>query len=274
MRILTLPRQGLSVENCTITKWHKQPGDVTPGTPQQAESGGGYTELPISNIRKIIANTMRESLLNSAQLTNNSSFDATGIIEFRKKLKENGGKLGLPKVSVTDIIIFVTSRVLLKHKIANAHVITDDTGAGRLLLFNDVNMGLATDTPRGLMVPTIFGANRMSLAEISTAAKEVAGACRAGTISPDLLKGGTFTISNLGTFGVESFTPVLNPPQTCLLGVCNIAERTKNGRFYPAMGLSLTYDHRAMDGADAGRLLMDIVSALENFSLFAAINGS
>ena len=117
------------------------------------------------------------------------------------------------------------------------------------------------------MVPTLFNADKKSLSEISAETKEIASACKGGAINPDLLKGASFTISNLGSMGIESFTPVINPPQTAILGVCGITERSKNGVFYPAMGLSLTIDHRIIDGADGARFLKELANILENFSV-------
>ena len=152
----------------------------------------------------------------------------------------------------------------------NAHFLED-----KIRYFKQVNLGVATDTDRGLMVPTLFGADRLSLNEISVQAKKLIGECRAGTINPDLLKNGSFTVTNLGTLGVESFTPILNPPQTGILGVDTIVQRARqagNGEiaFYPAMGLSLTFDHRAVDGAPAARFLKDLITNLENFTILLA----
>jgi pyruvate dehydrogenase E2 component (dihydrolipoamide acetyltransferase) len=228
-------------------------------TPQTSASD--FEEVKHTNIRKVIAKAMHSSLANSAQLTLNSSFDATDILELRKKLKVKAEELGLPNITITDIIVYAVSRTLVKFKVVNSHYFDD-----KLVIFNNANVGVAVDTPRGLMVPTIFEANKMTLSQISNTAKAVFAECKQGTISPDNLKGGTFTISNLGTFGIESFTPVLNPPQTGILGVCSTIERTKNGKVYPAMGLSLTFDHRAFDGADAAKFLKELVSNLENFS--------
>jgi len=142
-----------------------------------------------------------------------------------------------------------------------------------MLLFHGANIGVATDTPRGLLVPTVFGADKMPLQEISEKAKVLFEKCKQGAIEPDALTGGTFTISNLGGFGIEMFTPILNPPQTGLLGVCNIIERTKEGKPYPAMGLSLTFDHRALDGADAARFLKELIEYLEKFSSSLSLEG-
>ena len=124
------------------------------------------------------------------------------------------------------------------------------------------------------MVPVILGADRMSLKQISDAVKELAKACRAGTINPDLLRGGSFTVSNLGALGIESFTPIINPPQTGILGVDAIVQRVREAdgkiEVYPAMGLSLSYDHRAVDGMPASKFLADLKLSLENFLLLLA----
>ena len=218
-------------------------------------------QIKLSNVRKFIARAMHSSLSDSAQLTHHSSFDATDVMAFRKNLKSVENHPELSRITVTDILIYATSRVLLKHKSLNAYFNGDN-----MTIFNNVHMGLAVDAPRGLLVPTIFNANVLSLSEISVHSKALADKARNGTLAPDEQKGGTFTISNIGSFGVEMFTPVLNPPQTGILGVCNIIERTRNGKFYPAMGLSLTYDHRAADGADAGRFQKELIEYLENFS--------
>jgi len=124
------------------------------------------------------------------------------------------------------------------------------------------------------MVPTIVAANKMSLVEISEAAKELANACNKGDISPDKLSGASFTISNVGAFGIESFTPVINPPQTGILGVNSVMTRVreKDGQIstYQAMGLSLTYDHRALDGVPASKFLVDLKAMLENITILLA----
>ena len=223
--------------------------------------------VPLSNVRKAISKVMHASLVSTAQLTFDTSFDATDIFEFRKKLKQAVGDSDIPVASITDIIVYATSRTLLKHKSLNAHYLDDDT----MKVFSDAHVALAVDTPRGLIVPTIFNASNMSLSQLAAESKRLQALCQQGTISPDFLQGASFTISNLGTMGIEAFTPILNPPQTGLLGVCSPIERTKNGVHYPAMGLSLTYDHRALDGADAARFLVDLVKYLENFSVYAVL---
>lgn len=248
--------------------------DIGAAAPAEApaaavEVAPAYTDEKMSGIRRAIAKNMMNSLATTAQLTNTASFDAGEIMGFRKKLKAGAEALGLPNITLNDIIIYAVSRVLAKpeHSLLNAHLLEGDI----LRKFNGVHIGIAVDTERGLMVPTIMNADKKSLAEISKEAKELAKAAQSGSIAPDKLKGASFTISNLGSFGIESFTPVINPPQTGILGVNTIMTRVKevNGELkaYSAMPLSLTYDHRAVDGAPASKFLKDLCASLENFSI-------
>lgn len=138
-----------------------------------------------------------------------------------------------------------------------------------------MHLGLAVDTPRGLMVPVIRYADSLSLKEISAQAKQLAKACVEGTISPDLLSGSTFTLTNLGAFGIESFTPILNEPETAILGLCSIVPRPKaegNGSEM-RIGLSLTIDHRIVDGADGARFLKNLAEVLAEFDLYLLTEG-
>ena len=225
-----------------------------------------YDEVKLPNLRRVIAKTMHDSLAEMAQLTHSTTFDATKMLTFRESLKTAPESMELPKITINDIILFAVSRVLTKHEGLNAHMLGD-----KMRFFKHVNLGIAVDTPRGLLVPTLYAAETKSLGQIAAETKTLAKSAIDGSINPDLLQGGTFTISNLGLFGIESFTPVINPPQVALLGVCAITERirTADGQItaYPAMGLSLTYDHRAVDGAPASRFLKDLVTALEHFDL-------
>ncbi len=227
-----------------------------------------YKDEKMSNIRKVIAKNMVMSLSTMAQLTHTISFDCTNIMAFRKMLKDNAETLKLPPITINNIIVFAVSRVLKKHRDLNAHLINGDT----MRYFEHVNMGIATDTPRGLLVPTLFGADTMTLSQIAVNSKKLSQDAIDGKIAPELLTGGSFTISNVGTMGIESFTPVVNPPQTGILGVNTLETRIKLGKEgeiipYTAMALSLSYDHRALDGAPASRFLKDLKDYLENFSI-------
>lgn len=229
-----------------------------------------YTDEKLPGIRKTIAKAMVASLSAMAQLTNVSSFDATEIMAFRAKLKANAEALGLPNITLNDIILYAVSRVLPNHRTLNANLLEGDV----LRVFSNVQLGVAVDTDRGLMVPTLRDANKKSLAEIAVEAKALAKDAQGGSINPDLLRGGSFTVTNLGSLGVETFTPVINPPQTAILGVGGIVTRVRevNGEIktYPCMSLSLTYDHRVVDGAPAARFAKELCAALENFSVLLA----
>ncbi len=228
-----------------------------------------YEDVKFSGIRRAISKSMHTSLSTMAQLTHNTSFDASAILAYRKQLKASDGECA--GITLGDIVLYAVSRTLLNHPDLNAHMLDDNN----IRLFKHVNLGVAVDTPRGLMVPTIFHADEMSLLEISKAVKELAKECRDGNINPDKLSGGTFTVSNLGNMGVESFTPVINPPQTGILGVCGTVDRVRKGldgsiEVYPAMGLSLTYDHRAVDGTPAAKFQKELGYNLENFTTLLA----
>ena len=139
-----------------------------------------------------------------------------------EKIKANMELYNLGNITITDMILYTVSKILLNHRLLNAHFLDD-----KIRVFNNVNLGIATDTDRGLMVPTLFNANLKTLSEISAEAKRLISQCRNGSISPDELKNGTFTVTNLGTLDIESFTPILNPPQTVILGVNSIVKRVK-----------------------------------------------
>ncbi|MCL2095351.1 MAG: 2-oxo acid dehydrogenase subunit E2 [Oscillospiraceae bacterium] len=230
-----------------------------------------YTDVKLPNIRKIIAKAMHTSLSEMAQLTLNSSFDASAILNFRQKLKNNAQSLELENITLNDIILYAVSKTLVNHRDVNAHYLGD---IGVIRYFNAVNLGIAADTKRGLVVPVISGAEKLSLNELAKQTKKIISEAQNGSLAPDKLKGGTFTVTNLGSLGIESFTPVINPPQTCILGVNNITRRVKQVNnqdiFYDCMALSLTFDHRALDGAPAARFLKELCANLENFDLLLA----
>ena len=245
-------------------------GTATPKATTAAVVENEYEDIKFSGIRRAISKSMTTSLHTMAQLTHNTSFDASAILAYRKQLKAMGGEYA--GITLGDIVLYAVSRTLLNHPDLNANMLDDNS----IRHFKHVNLGVAVDTPRGLMVPTIFAADTMSLLEISKAVKELAAECRDGAISPDKLSGGSFTVSNLGNMGVESFTPVINPPQTGILGVCGTIDRVRKGKdggieIYPAMGLSLTYDHRAVDGTPAAKFQKELGNNLENFTALLAL---
>ncbi|MGN1083032.1 MAG: dihydrolipoamide acetyltransferase family protein, partial [Candidatus Avispirillum sp.] len=224
-----------------------------------AASLAEYEEVPMSGVRRAIARSMHASLSEMAQLTLNASFDATALLEYRKQLKAGAEAMGLCKISLNDMVMYAVSRVLPEHPAINA-TLTDNT----LRIYKHANLGLAVDTERGLLVPTIFAADTLSLSQLAASNKAAAAKARDGALTPDEMSGGSFTVTNLGSLGVESFTPVINPPQVAILGVCATVNRLRDdGTVYPAMGLSLTFDHRAVDGAPAAKFLKALCTALE-----------
>ena len=223
-----------------------------------------------SGIRKVIAKNMHDSLSEMAQLSMTAYFDATELFAFREKVKNMGEKLGYPNISINDMILFAVSRTVLDYPLFNAHFNDKE-----MKIFHRVHLGVATNTDRGLMVPTLFNADLKSLNMISREAKALSAACRDNTITPDQLSGGTVTVTNLGNNNISTFTPVINPPQTCIIGVCSPEWRVRPGKdgqmeMYRAMGISLTFDHRAVDGAPAAEFLNNFCRRLENFSLLLA----
>jgi pyruvate dehydrogenase E2 component (dihydrolipoamide acetyltransferase) len=229
---------------------------------------GEYTDQPLSNVRRIIAKAMHSSLSNSAQLTHHMSADVRGLLEARKKIKE---KMAADKtqqdISLNDMVCWCVIRALGKFPQVNSHFLGET-----IRTFSDVHLGLAVDTPRGLMVPALRNAGRYNLEWLSKELKSLAESCRKGSIDPALIQStaASFTVSNLGNYGVEMFTPVINLPQTAILGVCTIIHRpadlgSNTFGFIPYIGLSLTYDHRAIDGGPATMFLREIREEIEKF---------
>ena len=232
------------------------------------EGRGAFTDAPLSNVRKIIAGAMLRSLQNSAQLTHHLSANVTAMLELRRQVKTRQ-KEGYPhNITLNDMVCYAVIRSLLLHPGANAHFLGDS-----IRQFAQVNLGLAVDTDRGLMVPALLNADRLSLPGLSTSLKEMAESAKQGSISPDVLvpEAASFTVSNLGNYGVEMFTPVINLPQVAILGVNTIIQRPAvlpdgNFGFQPFMGLSLTYDHRALDGGPATLFLAEIKKQIESLN--------
>ena len=256
-----------------------KPGDTTTGIGGKAIANDliAYNQIycddfevkKLTNMRKLIAKAMLTSLQNSAQLTHHMSADARKIMTIRKKIKKalDEGTIS-QNITINDLVCFAVIKALKKYPQINSHFMGDS-----MRWFNKVHLGLAVDTDRGLMVPAIKNASDLSLEVLSAQLQAIAGQCRKGNVSPELLapEAASFTISNLGNYGVEMFTPVINLPQTAILGVCTIVPRPKDlgdgvYGFVPMMGLSLTYDHQALDGGEATLFLREIKEQIENIT--------
>ena len=239
-------------------------------TENLAGEGEEFKVEKMSNMRKLIAKSMYNSLQNTAQLTHMLGADARRVQALRKKAKKalEEGRIDA-NITINDFVCYAVIKALKKFPKVNSHCLGD-----AMRLFNVVNLGCAVDTERGLMVPCVKHAEDLNIIGLSKALKKVAEDCKKGSINPDLLsaEGASFTVSNLGGFGVEWFTPVINVPQSAILGVGTIVPRPKDlgagvYAFVPYLGLSLTYDHRALDGGEATRFLKQVAVEIENLEV-------
>ena len=216
----------------------------------------------MSGIRARIAQRMRESLAGSAQYTLNASADATGMLALRAAIQAARLSRDLPDVNINEMVMFCTVQALLDRPELNADIIE-----GKIYRRAAIHLGLACDTDKGLLVPVLRDCQKLSLAEVSARTKALTRQVTEGTIGLDDLSGATFTVSNLGNLGVESFTPILNPPQVALLGVDTIQLKPvrRNGgvEFVDHIGLSLTCDHQVIDGAPGARFLQVVRDKIE-----------
>jgi pyruvate dehydrogenase E2 component (dihydrolipoamide acetyltransferase) len=233
-------------------------------------AAGEVREVKVTGIRKIISERMLASLQTTAQLTMHTAADARTLQSMRKKFKESPEPMGLRDVTINDMVLYAVSRVLPLFPDMNA-LFAGDT----LRLHAAVHLGFAVDTPKGLMVPVIRNAHALSLREIAREAARLVAGCRDGGITPGEMTGGTFTVTNLGTFGVHGFTPVLNVPQVGILGVGAIVPGPVMGAddavsFVPQIGLSLTINHQVVDGAPGARFLQALAADIARFDLLLA----
>ncbi|MGI6161425.1 MAG: dihydrolipoamide acetyltransferase family protein [Christensenellales bacterium] len=226
-----------------------------------AAAGGaarGETIVPFTGMRKVISERMSESLHTMAQANHRMSVDMTEAIRFRETLKAND-----IKVSYNDILVKVISKALKEFPMMNSSLTADG-----LVLKDYVNMGMAVALDNGLIVPNIKNADLMTLEEISAVSADLISKAKSGKLTPDDYKGGTFTISNLGMFGVDHFTAIVNPPEVGILAIGTIEKKPvvvgDEIVIKPITVLSLSYDHRVVDGAPAAQFLQRIKILLEN----------
>lgn len=240
---------------------------VLEGAP--VEFPGAFKDIPVKGVRKIIAGRMLESLQTTAQVTLNASADASHLLAYRTRLKASPEEMALSGITINDLVLYAVAHTLPHFPFLNAHFLGET-----IREFEHVHLGIAVDMPRGLMVPSIRNADALSLKALAIESKRLITACQEGSILPDELTGGTFTVTNLGALGIESFTPVLNPPEVGILGVCAIQPKAvmsgNEVTHVPHIGLSFTFDHRAVDGAPAARFLQALSTAIAHFDLLLA----
>ncbi len=216
--------------------------------------------IPMQGIRKVIADNMHASLQNAAQLTAFTEVDVTEMVHFRDLVREAHQKEEV-KISYNDIIILASVRALKRHPIMNSTLVNEE-----IILHDAVHMGIAVALKEGLIVPKLRNAEKKSLFQIAKEARELAGRARKGALTMDEATGGTFTITNVSMLDMDGFTPVLNPPETGILGVGRVIEKPAvvNGEIVirHMMTLSLTFDHKVVDGAPAMTFLQDLATHL------------
>jgi pyruvate dehydrogenase E2 component (dihydrolipoamide acetyltransferase) len=222
----------------------------------------GTHRVPLTNIRKTIARRLTEAWqIPVFQLQ--VSADMTRVNGLLARLREDEN---VPKTTVTDVLTKVCAAALMLHREVNAQF-TDEA----IVLYPTANIGIAVAAPQGLVVPVIRGAERLTLAEIATARADLVSRSREGKLQRADLEEGTFTISNQGMFGVDSFTAVLNPPQAAIVAVGATVERAVplGGELVvrPLVTLTATFDHRAVDGAPAAEFLQAVKERLEEPAL-------
>ena len=226
-----------------------------------------YIVYQQTSIERTSASRLFQSMLSSAQSTMSAQADVNNMMSLRRRIMCVGQKYGMPHITINDMILYAVARVLVKHPEINSVWSGEE-----LHRYKHVHLGMAVDTERGLLVPVIRNADMLSLLELSIQTKKLIDAAKSGKLSASQMQGGTFTVSNIGSMGIRMFTPIINPPQTCILGIGTVEEsfhwdKNRNVVESSAMTLSLTHDHRAVDGAPAARFLKDLRNFLEDYDV-------
>lgn len=219
----------------------------------------GDEVVKMSGMRKVVAQRMTQSAQEIPTVTQDIKVDVTKLLDFRKKINENREE----RISINDFVIKATAKALAKHPEINVSI--DGTNVVKRA---NVNIGMAVSVDEGLLVPVIKNADRKSLEQLSKEAKDLATRARENHLDPSEYKGSTFSISNIGMFGITSFTPIINQPDAAILGVCateDVVALDKEGQLYvkKVMTLSLTFDHRLIDGATAARFQQTLKNIIE-----------
>lgn len=247
-----------------VLEYLKKRDEATPAPAEVTVEDAREEIVPMNGMRKAIAKNMLSSHMTSPTVTFNLGIDMTAMKQYREQLKAKD-----IKVSYTDLLVKFVAKALTEFPLLNCSV-----AENKIVYKHYVNMGVAVALPNGLVVPNVTDADKKSLTEISAEVKELASLAREGKLPPDKLRGGTFTITNLGMYGIESFTPIINQPEVAILGVNTMADKpvVVNGQLEirPIMNLSLTADHRVVDGSVAAQFLQRVKQLMENPALILA----
>lgn len=231
-----------------------------PRTAARAAPEGDYEDIPLTQMRKTIARRLAESIGPVPTFYLTAEYDLERVAEMRTAMTELGEEF---KVSFNDIVLKAVATALAQHPEVNAHWLGD-----RMRYFNRVHLGLAVAVPDGLITPVIFDADRKRLSEISAEARELAGRARERRLKPEEYTGATFTVSNLGMFGIEHFTAIINPPEAGILAVGAIEQKPVvidgSVRTRRRMRVTMSCDHRVIDGATGAKFLQTLGRFMEN----------
>lgn len=236
---------------------------TSPTAPTAPAATEATTVVPVRGARKVTAQRMHESLQGTAQVTLTRYAPGDALVAYAARLKRYAESSGERRIGINDLILFATARTVAKHPAANSWFAWEG-----ITQFATVHLGFAVDTGQALLVPVIAQADTLTLSTLAERAQEAIQSAKEGRLTTAQMSGGTFTVSNLGGLGIHWFTPVLNPPQSCILGIG--AAHRSHPDAAAQIPLSLTFDHRALDGAAAAALLADIATAIENIDILAA----
>ncbi|RSL30852.1 2-oxo acid dehydrogenase subunit E2 [Salibacterium salarium] len=221
--------------------------------------------VPMQGIRKVVADRMTESASNVPHVTLYSDIDMTEAIRLRSQLQDKMVEKTGYKLSYTEIIAKAVAVTLRRHPYLNASL---NEEKNEIVLHQEVNMGIAVATEQGLVVPVVSKTDQKGFAELVKETKQLGESARKQQLQPNQMQGGTFTISNLGMYAVDGFTPIINQPEAAILGVGRMKETpvgvNGNVELRPMMAFSLSFDHRIVDGAPAAAFLTDLKHALES----------
>jgi pyruvate dehydrogenase E2 component (dihydrolipoyllysine-residue acetyltransferase) len=246
---------GGKIRRADVTAAAARQGAAEPGLPAQV--------IPLTGMRGVIASRMHASLQEMAQLTLGTDATMDAAVDLRARLKEQWSAAGIAVPTITDFIVRAAALALVRHPRLNASVQEQS-----ILVQSDINVGIAVALDDGLIVPVVKNADQLPLSSIAAETKRLAAGSRTGKLALPDLEGGTFTVSTLGSFGIDFFTPVITPGQVAILGVGRLRDSVRWDGATPVrtqvLTLSLTFDHRAVDGAPAADYLRAVVDQLQN----------
>jgi pyruvate dehydrogenase E2 component (dihydrolipoamide acetyltransferase) len=226
--------------------------------PRLAPAEEDFEVRPIDPTRRLIAERMMRSVCETAPVTLTTSIDAANLVNLRRQFQTVAARRpgdATPAVGYSDVVVKLSATALARHELLNAR-----WDGERILVSRKIHIGLAVDTEAGLLVPVIRDVPALSLREVAARSRDLIDRARRRAMTPEELRGGTFTVTNLGAFGIDAFTPIINLPECAVLGMGRIHDLGAG----PRMTLSLTFDHRVVDGAPAARFLQELGSMLEN----------